>query len=99
MPIALVISDVVVASEDQVAADLSGEVIILGMREGAYFSVSDVAARIWELVQVPRRLSDVVATLMAEYDVTPEACSSEVLTFVAELVERGLVVRRAEPTA
>ncbi len=99
MPSALTLADVVVASEDQVAADLSGEVIILGMREGAYFSVSDVAARIWELVQAPHRLSDLVATLMSEYDVSAEACAAEVLAFVEELAARGLVVRRVEPPA
>ncbi len=86
-----------VVSNDQVAADLAEEVVILGMKEGAYFSVTAVAARVWGLLQTPRRLSDVVATLTSEYDVSAEQCAAEVLAFVEELASRGLVVRDAAP--
>jgi hypothetical protein len=89
------LGDTVVVSNDQVAADLSEEVVILGMKEGTYFSVSAAAARIWALLQTPRRLADVVSTLTAEYDVPVDQCTAEVLAFVDELAARGLVVRDA----
>lgn len=89
------LGDTVVVSNDQVAADLAEEVVILGMKEGTYFSVSAVAARIWALLQTPHRLADVVATLTSEYDVPADVCTAEVLAFVEELAARGLVVRDA----
>ena len=91
----LSLDDTVVVSNDQVAADLAEEVVILGMKEGVYFSVSAVAARIWALLQTPRRLGDVVATLTSEYDVPADECTADVLAFVEELAARGLVVRDA----
>ncbi len=93
MPSSLTLDDTLVVSENQVSADLSGEVVILGMKEGAYFGVDEAGARIWALVQTPRRLRDVVALLVAEYDVPPEQCAAELLAFVEDLVARGLVVR------
>lgn len=87
---ALSLDTVLVVSTNQVAADLSGEVIILGLNEGVYFSTAATAARIWELLQTPRRLSDIVDTLLQEYDVTAEQCTSEVLAFAEELCARGL---------
>ena len=95
MATTLSLGDTVVVSTDQVAADLAEEVVILGMKEGAYFSVSAAAARIWALLQTPRRLADVVATLTSEYDVPAEQCTADVLVFVEELAARGLVVRNA----
>jgi hypothetical protein len=97
MSASLTLDDTLVASEDQVSADLSGEVVILGMKEGAYFGVEVVGARIWELLQTPRRLGDVVATLTAEYSVPPDQCAADVLAFVEDLAGRGLVVRDAAP--
>ncbi|MHB1097532.1 MAG: PqqD family peptide modification chaperone [Gemmatimonadaceae bacterium] len=91
----LSLDDTVVVSNDQVAADLAEEVVILGMKEGVYFSVSAVAARIWALLQTPRRVADVVVTLTSEYDVPADACTADVLAFVEELAARGLVVRDA----
>jgi hypothetical protein len=90
---ALSLDDVLVASDDQVAADLAGEVIILGMKEGAYFSVSAAAARVWDLLQTPRRLADVVAELTTQYDVSADQCAIDVLAFAEDLRARGLVVR------
>jgi len=98
MPPTLSLDDILVVSNDQVAADLSGEVVILGMKEGAYFSVSAVAARVWSLLHTPHRVGDVVTTLMSEYDVSADQCAAEVLAFAEELVARGLVVRSAPAT-
>jgi len=93
MPASLSLDDAVVVSENQVSADLSGEVVILGMKEGAYFGVDAAGTRIWALLQTRQLLRDVVATLVGEYDVPEEQCASDVLAFVEDLVERGLVVR------
>jgi len=92
------LDDVIVVSSDQVSADLSGETIILGMREGAYFGVSAAGSRIWSLLQQPRRLRDVVSVLTAEYEVDADQCTSELLAFVDDLLSRGLVSRDG-PTA
>jgi hypothetical protein len=96
MASALSLDDVLVVSPDQVAADLGGEVVILGMKEGAYFSVSAVAERIWALLQSPHRLADIVTTLTSEYDVAADQCAREVLAFADDLCARGLVVRHVE---
>ena len=92
----LTLNDTVVVSDKQVSADLSGEVVILGMKEGVYFGVDAAGARIWALLQSPQRLGDVVATLTGEYDVSAEQCAMDVLAFVEDLVNRGLVTRGAE---
>lgn len=94
---ALTLDLFVVASRDQVAADLAEEVIILGMRDGVYYGVNGVAARIWALVQQPARLGDVVRTILAEYDVAEDVCRTEVLAFVGELEAKGLVTRVVAP--
>ncbi|MBA4070291.1 MAG: PqqD family protein [Gemmatimonas sp.] len=87
------LDDVIVVSTDQVSADLSGETIILGMREGAYFGVSSAGSRIWSLLQQPRRLGDVVSILTSEYEVDARQCATDVLAFVDDLLSRGLVSR------
>ena len=93
MTVALAIDDTVAATPDQVSADLSGEVVILGMRDGVYYGVESVGARIWALVQSPVRVSTIVETLVAEFDVEPTPCAADVLAFVDSLVAKGLVAR------
>ena len=84
---------VVVASRDQVAADLETEVIVLGLQDGVYYGMDGVASRVWALVQRPAALRDVLATLLAEFDVNEATCRADLLAFVTELVQKGLVTR------
>lgn len=86
----------VVVSRDQVAADLDREVIILGMNDGVYYGVDGVAARIWGLLQQPIGLHEVLRVLLDEFDVDEASCRADLLTFVADLEQRGLVTRVAE---
>ncbi len=96
----LTLDDTVAATPDQVSADLTGEVVILGMRDGVYYGADNVGARIWALVQQPMRLAAVVETLVAEFNVDTTQCAADVLVFVGSLVAKGLVARVAtEPTA
>lgn len=86
-------NDVVSASRDQVAADLADETIILGMKDGIYYGVDGVAARIWSLVQQPVALADVVRAIVDAYDVDEAQARADVLAFVASLESHGLVTR------
>ena len=60
---------VVVATQDQVSADLQGEAAILKLSSGIYYGLNPVGARIWELIQEPRSVREVRDTLTAEYEV------------------------------
>lgn len=88
-------SSVVVASE-QLASDLAGEAVILNMRNGTYYGLDKVGARIWSLIQTPRLVEEVSATLLEEYDVTPEQCRQDLIALLRQLADEGLIeVRNA----
>lgn len=79
------------ASQDQVSSDLNGEAAILDLKNGIYYGLDPVGARIWELIQQPTSIESVVSQLLDEYDVEAEQCSHDVVALVTELRERGLI--------
>jgi hypothetical protein len=81
----------VVVSDEQVFTTLGGEAVILGLRDGVYYGLDAVGARIWELLVEPRRVGDLVSTVVAEFDVTPERCERDVIALLDDLAARGLV--------
>jgi hypothetical protein len=89
----LTLADTVTASRDQVFADLADEAVILGMRDGVYYGVDGVAARIWALMQQPVQLGELTSLLCAEYDVDADRCAADVLAFAEVLLAKGLVAR------
>lgn len=85
----------VVASTEQVSADLAGEAAILNLKSGIYYGLDSVGARIWRLIVEPRTIAEIEDVLVAEYEVEPSQCGPDVLAFIEQLAEEGLVDLKA----
>lgn len=81
----------VVAIPDQVSCDVAGDVAILSLRNGVYYGLNPVGARIWNLIQQPVAVQDVLATILAEYEVEPDVCKTDLLRVLSELASHGLI--------
>jgi hypothetical protein len=79
------------ASVDVVFRDLDGEMVLLDLRSGIYFSLDGVGTRVWQLIEQHGCLADVLAALTHEYDVPAARCAADLLAFVALLGEKGLL--------
>jgi hypothetical protein len=91
-------SSIVVASGDQISSDLAGEVVMLNLKNGTYYGLDQVGARIWELIQAPQPVAAVRDTIVAEYEVTAERCEADLLVLLGQLADAELIeVRDGAP--
>lgn len=90
-PERLTLDSRVVAGREQVSANLAGESVILGMRDGVYYGLDAVATRIWEHIKEPRTLSEIAGMLADEFEVTRERAAADVLAFATDLQVNGLI--------
>ena len=101
MKTSLTKASLLVASQDQISADLSsdqsGDVVILGLKDGVYYELNEVGTCIWRLIQQPCSVQSVVDTLLADYDVPARQCLVDVLALAEDMVERGLVEIHDDP--
>jgi hypothetical protein len=81
---------VVTVADDQAFYDLNGEVVILHFPSERYFGLEAVGARIWSLIQQPRRVTEIRDTIVREYDVDPERCEADILVLLEVLLSRNL---------
>jgi hypothetical protein len=82
---------VVSAVRDQVSGDLGGEAVILHVGKGVYFGLNEVGARIWNLIQQPRRVEEIQETLLDEYKVDPARCETDLFRLLRRLAKEGLI--------
>jgi len=85
-------SSVVSRSASPLAANVDGEIVMLQPSTSRYFGLADTAVRIWQLLETPTSVADIVDALLDEYEVDQQTCTSEVLTFISELAAAGLIV-------
>ena len=78
---------------DQVfTAPVDDTALVLNTETGLYHGLNPVASRIWDLLATPIEADELVALLVAEFDVTPSVCGVELDSFLAGLRERGLLI-------
>jgi hypothetical protein len=86
---------IVQSSGRQTAADLGTDLAVLSLDTSVYYTLSGSARSIWEMLQEPTSVADIVGRLREHYEVEPERCRDEVLTLLDQLVAEGLVEIRA----
>jgi hypothetical protein len=89
----------VVAAPDHLSTRLDDDVVILGLRDSIYYGLSGAGARVWDLLRSERTRDDIVAAIVAEYDVTAEAAAADIDALLAELHARGLIAIAPDPGA
>jgi len=74
-----------------IVSDMDGEKVMLNLQNGKYYNLGSVGGRIWELVEKPVSVQQVVSRLMLEYDVESEQCGKQVVSFLNHLHAEGLI--------
>jgi len=90
-------SSTVVVAKEQVSCDLGGEAAILNMKNGVYYGLDPIGARIWNLIQEPKSLNEIRELLLKEYDVEPDRCERDLLVLLQKLASEGLIEVKDEP--
>ena len=87
----ILLSSVVVCSEENLCCDLQGEAVVLNLNSGTYFGLNPLGTRIWELIREPAMVVDVYRRLLKEYEVDADQCEAELLSFLNQLQANDLI--------
>jgi hypothetical protein len=69
----------------------SEETVMMNVAAGRYYGLNAVASRIWELLETPKTITLLCAQIYEEFEVDAQTCEAEVLKFVRDLSDNGLV--------
>lgn len=73
------------------AVEMDGELVMMGLEQGEYYGLRDVAASIWQHLAEPRTTDELCALVAEEYDVAAADCRDDVAAFLGELLDRSLI--------
>ncbi|HZU51933.1 MAG TPA: PqqD family peptide modification chaperone [Sphingomicrobium sp.] len=82
---------VVALANNHFRADHDGSAIIMSISAGKFFSFDDIGFEIWDAIQSPVCVNDLVATLAAKHDAPEDVVMPDVLTFLNKLSDNELI--------
>lgn len=77
--------------KDIVASDIDGEIVMISIENGAYYGLDAIGSRIWELIKTPCKVSDLIESLMEEFDTDRPTCEKDVLKFLNDLQKNNVI--------
>lgn len=84
------LSQKITRHNDMLSAEIGGEAIMMSIEKGAYFGLNPIATRIWDLIDQPKSIAELIEVISTEYEVSDEQCSADVQEFVADMLARGI---------
>lgn len=81
----------IVQSPGNIVSDMDGEKVMLSVDNGKYYNLGELGSAIWDLMKDQILVDQLVNILISEYDVEKIECRSQVLSFLSQLYEEGLI--------
>jgi len=90
-PVPLSMSTTVTHADGVIDGEMDSEVVLMSVANGEYYALDPVASRLWKLVATPQRVGDLCRTLHGQYEAPLDVITADVLGFVGDLTQRGLL--------
>lgn len=76
---------------DWLIAKVGDQTVMMSRQKVHHIGITEVSARIWELIETPQEIDTLCTQLRKEYAIPPDVCRAEVEAFLNELAGHGAV--------
>lgn len=84
-------SDSVIRNNILMTAPVDDELVILSLATNNYLALDPIGRRIWDLIETPSNVDDLCSRLSREYNASKEQVSADVMQFLTELENEGII--------
>ncbi|MFC3884760.1 lasso peptide biosynthesis PqqD family chaperone [Bacillus songklensis] len=85
------LSKLIVQGKGNIVSDMDGERVMLSIYNGKYYNLGEMGGAIWDHIEKPVSVIQLVTRLMSEYEVEQSECEEQVISFLETLLEEGLL--------
>ena len=76
---------------DLVWRKMDDNTVVVSPKTGKVRVLNGIGSLIWEALTAGESISDIQASIIAQYNIMPEQANRDIQTFLADLQKRGLV--------
>jgi len=84
-------STLVNQAKGAIVSDMAGEKVMLSVQNGKYYNLGNIGGAIWDYIESPLSVIELVQKLKEVFEVDTEECNKEVTIFLEQLYSEGLI--------
>ena len=92
------LSSIVCHRPDPVAADVSGETVLMSLERSRCYGLGSIGSEIWGRLGSPVRVADLIEEFRGRYEAAPGVIERDVLQWLGQLADEGLLEIKREET-
>ena len=73
------------------SAEVGDAIVLLHAEQNAYYDMDSVGARVWRELTQPADVATICKILEQEYEVDPTTCQADVLAFLENALNEGII--------
>jgi hypothetical protein len=78
-------------SEDYLSNEIDGEIVMMNIETGMYVSMNATGKSVWDILENPASISDILTALTKEYEIDAETCQKDVTPFIEQMIEKKIL--------
>lgn len=82
---------VLVRSQDMIATEVDGEIVLISLDDGRYYGLDSVASEIWRRLEAPKRADTLCSELQAHFEGDPDTIAREAMEFLRTMADQRLI--------
>jgi hypothetical protein len=86
------LNSTVVQNPGNYVSDMDGEKVMLSVKNGKYYNLGEIGGKIWEHLEKPILISNLIPSLISQYNVNQNECEDQVLSFLNLLAIEELIL-------
>ena len=76
---------------DLIGASIDNELVMMSVEQGQYYGLGGIGPRVWELLETPHTLTELVDRITEEFDVERTVCESDMAGFIERMEKFDLI--------
>jgi len=78
-------------NKDILTSNIDGEKVMMSIRFGEYYGLGKIGSFIWDHIEEPIKISDLVNLITKKYEVDEEKCFNDIVPFLTDLLKKELI--------
>ena len=83
---------VIARNPDIIHSVMDDEIVMMGVEQGSFFGIDRIGSHIWNLLETPMKVEDLLAKLVLEYEVEYGQCKEDTLLFLNEMLKNKVIL-------
>ncbi|MBY0481740.1 MAG: PqqD family protein [Chitinophagaceae bacterium] len=80
--------------EQILASEVGNDLVMMDIENGQYITLNRVARIIWQQIETPISVTELLKALMQRFNVTKEECTNDTLEYLHNMYEQNLIIVR-----